>query len=164
MHRVSPMESTAGREPPTAPMSLAPPHLQATTDKDPRHRWALHRRTCSLRRTTTPPRCRWASNRSDSHPADFVVTTHSWWTKSVCLLHNHNRKRYLSAVQHWTAMFGKSIKEVSELSFALIHKVGNVDTFVLLKFETKWDWEINQFNFNSEYQDKCKFDLKLSGT
>ena len=54
MRRVNRMESTAGREHPAAPMSLAPAHLQVTTGNDPRYRWALHRRTCSLRRATTP--------------------------------------------------------------------------------------------------------------
>ena len=36
-----------------------------------------------------------------------------------------------------------------------------VDNFVLLKFETKLDGEINHFHFHSKYDDKSKYDLKL---
>ena len=39
-------------------------------------------------------------------------------------------------------------------SFPVIHKVGNVDIFVLLKFENKLDRGINHFNLNSKDCDK----------
>ena len=35
-------------------------------------------------------------------------------------------------------------------------KIGNVDIFVLLKFENILDREINPLNFNSKHYDKCK--------
>ena len=46
-------------------------------------------------------------------------------------------------------------------SFPVIHKVGNVGIFVLLKFENKLNREISHFNFISKHYDKCKFALKL---
>ena len=47
-----------------------------------------------------------------------------------------------------------TVGNVSESSFAVIHKVGNFGIFVLLKFENASDEEINYFNFNSKYLDK----------
>ena len=47
-----------------------------------------------------------------------------------------------------------------ESSFPVIHKIGNVDMFVLLKFENKMDREIIDFNFNSKHCDKY-FALKM---
>ena len=41
--------------------------------------------------------------------------------------------------------------------FSVTHKVGNVGIYVLLKFESKIDREINHFNYNSKHYDKCKF-------
>ena len=43
----------------------------------------------------------------------------------------------------------------------MIHKVGNVDIFLLLKFENKIAREICHSDYNSKHYDKCKFDLKL---
>ena len=48
-------------------------------------------------------------------------------------------------------------------SFPVIHKVGNIRIFLLLKFGKKLDREINHFNFNSKHYDKSKFTLKLIG-
>ena len=52
---------------------------------------------------------------------------------------------------------------VNQSSFPVIHKVGNVGIFVLVKCETKLDKEINHFSFNSKHYKKCKFTLKLIG-
>ena len=38
-------------------------------------------------------------------------------------------------------------------SFPVIHKVGNVGIFVLLKFENKLDTVFGHFNFNSKHHD-----------
>ena len=46
-------------------------------------------------------------------------------------------------------------------SFSIIHKVGNIGTFALLKFENKLDRKVSHFNFNSKYHNKCKLVLKL---
>ena len=50
---------------------------------------------------------------------------------------------------------------VTYLSFPVIHKVGNVGIFVLLKFENKLDAVISDFIFNSMHPDKLKFALKF---
>ena len=41
-------------------------------------------------------------------------------------------------------------------SFLVIHKVGNVDIFVLVKFENKIDKKISHWNCDSKYYDKCQ--------
>ena len=41
-----------------------------------------------------------------------------------------------------------AVGNVSESSFLVIQKVGNVGIFVLLKFENALDGEINYLNFN----------------
>ena len=43
----------------------------------------------------------------------------------------------------------------------MIHKVGNVDIFVLPKFENKMDRETIHFNCNSKHFDNGEFALKL---
>ena len=57
-------------------------------------------------------------------------------------------------------MFGLADEEPHS-SFPVIHKVGNIGIFVLLKFENKMEREIIHLNYNSEHHDKCKFVLKL---
>ena len=47
---------------------------------------------------------------------------------------------------------------VTTYEFSVIHKVGNVEIFVLLKFENR---ELSHFNLNSKHYGKCKFTLKL---
>ena len=49
----------------------------------------------------------------------------------------------------------------SQSSFPVIHKVGNIDIFVLLKFGNKLDVVISHINFISKQYDKCKFVLEL---
>ena len=46
-------------------------------------------------------------------------------------------------------------------SFPVIHKVSNVDIFVLLKFESKSIATIIHMNFISEHHDKCKLSGKF---
>ena len=46
-------------------------------------------------------------------------------------------------------------------SFPVIHKIGKVGIFVLLRVENKLDRGINHFSLNPEYHDKCKFPLKF---
>ena len=53
------------------------------------------------------------------------------------------------------------LRENSESSFPVLHKVCKVGTFVLLKFENKMDREIIHLDNNSNYHDKCKFESKL---
>ena len=137
--------------------------------RTPRYRWALHRRACSLRRTTTPrasaePRTAATLNRqtllwrrTPDEPNQSAYCTITIAKKDIYLQYNIE----LPCLESQSRRFRNYVRTIDS-SFAVIHKVGNVDTFVLLKFETKWDWEINHFNFNSEYKDKCKFDLKLS--
>ena len=49
---------------------------------------------------------------------------------------------------------------MSQSSFPVIHKVGNVAIFVLLKFQNKLGGEIRLFNLNSTHNDKGKLALK----
>ena len=42
-------------------------------------------------------------------------------------------------------------KHSDHSSFLVIHKVGNVDNFVLSKYADKYDREINNFNYLSKH-------------
>ena len=46
-------------------------------------------------------------------------------------------------------------------SFPIIHKVGNIGIFVLLKFDRNIAREISHFNYNLEHFDNCKCSLKM---
>ena len=56
--------------------------------------------------------------------------------------------------------YGKIPRYVTKSAFG---EVSIECIFALLKFENKLDREINHFNFNSKYYEKCKFALKLIG-
>ena len=49
----------------------------------------------------------------------------------------------------------------SHSSFPIIREVGNVDIFVLLKFENKLETVVGHINFYSLQYDKCKSALKF---
>ena len=53
------------------------------------------------------------------------------------------------------------VNDFVAMKLTVRHKVGNVDIFVLLKFENKIAREICHSDYNSKHYDKCKFDLKL---
>ena len=67
-------------------------------------------------------------------------------------------------LEYCAPRFSKDFYQVSvsiNSSFPMIHKVGNADIFVLLKFENKMDREINHFNYHSKHYDKYRSALKL---
>ena len=69
--------------------------------------------------------------------------------------------RYAS---HWnTFLFsnGVSFFRYGQRSFPVMHKVGSVDIFVLLKLEKMMDREVRVINCNLKHYHKCKFVLKL---
>ena len=53
------------------------------------------------------------------------------------------------------------MKKVFGKSFPIIHKVSNVDNFVLLKFENKLITVMSHFNFNSMDHNKSKSALSI---
>ena len=55
----------------------------------------------------------------------------------------------------------KTIVLIATIEFSVIHYADNVDNFVLLKFQTKGDEDINHIKFNLKHYVKYKLDLKL---
>ena len=103
-----------------------------------RGRW-IHRRSRRSGRRTSPSRCR----TSIPEPRSAVPP---------CASSPPGRAR---------TTLSKYVMVDLDSSFSVIHKVGNVDIFVLLKFGNKMDTEISHFNYNSKYYDKCKSASKL---
>ena len=54
-----------------------------------------------------------------------------------------------------------TIVKVDRFFAALIHKVGKIGIFVLLKFGNKEDKEMSDFKINSKQNGKCQFSWKL---
>ena len=76
------------------------------------------------------------------------------------LSHFHQRL----CIEHFWILCYSSISMLdtcSHSSLSVVHKVGNVGIFALLKHEFKSDGEITYFSFNSKHHDKFKFVLKL---
>ena len=72
-----------------------------------------------------------------------------------------NNKRYMFKTLIYNCFKYVVACHQNYFSLPVIHKVGNVGIFVLLKFGNKIDTMINHFNFNSKHHDTYNFSLEV---